>query len=502
VNDEIADRSGPDADRPVDPGRMGNAAAGELPLADTGRRIAVLDDDPTGSQTVHNVDVVTVFEPDEIAAGLSPPGATCFILTNTRSLPEADAVELNTRIGRILFELAARLDAPIDVVSRSDSTLRGHVIAEVRALDAVRREVTGRGFDGVLMVPAYFEAGRFTAGNVHWARVGADVLPASETEFARDATFGYAASDLREFVAEKSGGMVGPGDVLSITHDDIRLGGPHRVAEILAGVNGGAFVVVNAVKYADLDVVVLGLLDAEAAGKSFLHRSGPSFVQSLAGLDPRDPLRASDIWPAGHPSGHGLVVVGSHVGLTSRQVAVAQQYGGLAEVELDVAAIADSARRDSHVAEVTRCCCSPAVRCFAAGTPPKAWRSRDGFLPPSPGWSASRLRPSPRGSSPRAASRRTTWPSAVSASGAPRYSASCSPDWYRSSAPSTPRPRSSAHRTSCSPATSATNRPWRRSSTCSAGGPDARWWNGTTERISDDAGGLGRPGSDGLAHGP
>jgi uncharacterized protein YgbK (DUF1537 family) len=369
VDDEIADRSGPDADRPVVPGRAGDAAAGELPpvrvepdarrrirraLAEVGRRIAVLDDDPTGSQTVHDVDVVTVFEPDEIAAALSPAGATCFILTNTRSLPEADAVELNTRIGRMLFELAARLDAPIDVVSRSDSTLRGHVIAEVRALDAVRREVTGRSFDGVLMVPAYFEAGRFTAGNVHWARVGADVLPAGETEFARDATFGYAASDLREFVAEKSGGTIQPGEVVTITLDDIRLGGPQRVAEILVSVNGGAFVVVNAVEYADLDVVVLGLLDAEAAGKSFLHRSGPSFVQALAGLDPQDPLQASEIWPAGQPSGHGLVVVGSHVGLTSRQVAVAQQHGGLAEVELDVVAIADSARRDAHVADVTR----------------------------------------------------------------------------------------------------------------------------------------------------
>jgi uncharacterized protein YgbK (DUF1537 family) len=369
VDDEIADRSGPDADRPIVPGRTGDAAAGELPpvrvepdarrrirraLAEVGRRIAVLDDDPTGSQTVHDVDVVTVFEPDEIAAGLSPAGATCFILTNTRSLPEADAVELNTRIGRMLFELAARLDVPIDVVSRSDSTLRGHVIAEVRALDAVRREVTGRSFDGVLMVPAYFEAGRFTAGNVHWARVGADVLPAGETEFARDATFGYAASDLREFIAEKSGGTIQPGEVATITLDDIRLGGPQRVAEILVGVNGGAFVVVNALEYADLDVVVLGLLDAEAAGKSFLHRSGPSFVQALAGLDPQAPLQASEIWPAGQPRGHGLVVVGSHVGLTSRQVAVAQQHGGLAEVELDVVAIADSARRDAHVADVTR----------------------------------------------------------------------------------------------------------------------------------------------------
>jgi uncharacterized protein YgbK (DUF1537 family) len=323
-------------------------------LAEAGRRIAVLDDDPTGSQTVHDVDVVTVFEPDELAAGLSSAGSTCFFLTNTRSLPEADAVELNTRIGRMLFELAERLDAPIDVVSRSDSTLRGHVIAEVRALDAVRREATGRGFDGVLTVPAYFEAGRFTAGNVHWARVGADVLPVSETEFARDATFGYAASDLRDFVAERSGGAIRPGDVLSITHDGIRLGGPARVAEVLAGVTGGGFVVVNAAEYADLEVVVLGLLEVEAAGRSFLCRTGPSFIQSLAGLEPRDPLGASDIWPAGHPGGHGLVVVGSHVGLTSRQVAVARDRGGLAEVELDVAAVADPARRDSHVAEATR----------------------------------------------------------------------------------------------------------------------------------------------------
>jgi uncharacterized protein YgbK (DUF1537 family) len=126
------------------------------------------------------------------------------------------------------------------------------------------------------------------------------------------------------------------------------------VAELLAGVTGGGFVVVNAVEYADLDVVVLGLLEAAAAGRSFLYRSGPSFVQSLAGLDPRDPLRASDIWPAGHPGGHGLVVVGSHVGLTSRQVAVARDRGGLAEVELDVAAVADPARRDAHLADATR----------------------------------------------------------------------------------------------------------------------------------------------------
>jgi uncharacterized protein YgbK (DUF1537 family) len=164
----------------------------------TGGRIVVLDDDPTGSQSVHGVAVLTEADPGEIAAALRAPGSTCFVLTNTRSLPEADAVALNHRIARSLL----RLDAPVEIVSRSDSTLRGHVIAEVRALDAARREVTGRGYDGVLLAPSYFEAGRFTAGDVHYA----DGVPVGETEFARDASFGYASSNLREFVAEKCGG--------------------------------------------------------------------------------------------------------------------------------------------------------------------------------------------------------------------------------------------------------------------------------------------------------
>ncbi len=319
--------------------------------AATGRRIAVLDDDPTGSQAVHDVNVVTVFEAGEYAAGLQAPGSTCFILTNTRSLPEDTAVELTSSIGRDLFTLADSLGTPLDVVSRSDSTLRGHVVAEVHALDGAKRSVTGRGYDGVLLVPAYFEAGRITAGDIHWARIGADLVPVGATEFARDATFGYASSNLRKFVAEKSEGTLTAQDVHSVSLDDIRIGGPTRVAEILRGVTGGGFVVVNATDYADLEIVVLGLLDAEGAGQSFLFRTGPSFVRALAGLEPKGPLTATDIWPSGHPGGHGLVVVGSHVGLTSRQVAAAQERGGVTEVELHVPTLTDPARRDAHVAE-------------------------------------------------------------------------------------------------------------------------------------------------------
>jgi uncharacterized protein YgbK (DUF1537 family) len=322
--------------------------------AAAGRRIAALDDDPTGSQTVHDVSVVTVFEDAEYAAGLAEPGSTCFVLTNTRSLPEAAAVELTTGVATSLFALGQTLGAPVEVVSRSDSTLRGHVLPEMQAIDAARRRVTGKGFDGVLLVPAYFEAGRFTAGDIHWAMVSGQLVPVGASEFAKDATFGYTSSNLREFVAEKSNGTITADRVHSISLTDIREGGPDRVADILAAVTGGAFVVINATDYADLEIVVLGWLQAQELGKSFVYRCGPSFMRAIAGLEPQGPLTAAQIFPNGHPGGHGLVVVGSHVGLTSRQVAKAQERGGLIEAEVDVPTLLDPDRRDAHVADIGR----------------------------------------------------------------------------------------------------------------------------------------------------
>lgn len=314
---------------------------------ESGRRIVVFDDDPTGSQTVHGAAVVTSLEPDQLRVdlteALAEAGSTCFVLTNTRSLAESDAVALNVEVARVV----GALGMPVEAISRSDSTLRGHVVAEVRALDTVERERTGRGYDGMLLVPAYFEAGRLTAGNIHWARAAGELVPVGQTEFARDATFGYASSDLRDFVSEKSGGEIAAGDVASIGIDDIRLGGPERVAEILTGVDNGQFVVVNATDYADLEVVVLGLLDAEAAGRRFAYRTGPSFVRALAGMEPSEPLTRFE--PAGR---HGLVVVGSHVGLTNQQVERVRADPGVVEIALDVNAVVDPARRDAEIAAV------------------------------------------------------------------------------------------------------------------------------------------------------
>jgi uncharacterized protein YgbK (DUF1537 family) len=268
-------------------------------------RIAVLDDDPTGSQTVHDVAIVLALDDLRLA------GDTTFFLTNTRSLPEAEAAALTERVARALFEQ----DPEVEIVSRSDSTLRGHVTAEVEAIDRARRAVLGNGYDGVLLVPAFFEAGRFTRDDIHWA----GDTPVGETEFARDATFGYTSSNLREFVREKTGEQAS-----SLSLEDIRAG---RVGETLAK---GGWIVVNAEGYDDLDAVVRGVRES---GRTFLFRTGPSFVRSLAGIAPKDPLTADELAVR---DGQGLVVVGSHVGLTTRQVEAVE---GLREFELDVDAL-------------------------------------------------------------------------------------------------------------------------------------------------------------------
>lgn len=271
--------------------------------------IAVLDDDPTGSQTVHGVPIVLALDDDE----LTLRDGTTFFLTNSRSLPEPEAAALTERVARRLLEQ----DPETEIVSRSDSTLRGHVVAEVAAIERARRAVTGHGHDGVLLVPAFFEAGRHTRDDVHWA----GDTPVGETEFARDATFGYRASNLLDFVREKRGDV----EVASLSLADIRAG---RAGERLREARG--WVVVNAEGYDDLDAVVRGVRES---GRRFVYRTGPSFVRALAGIEPKPPLTAADVWPDGHPGGHGLVVVGSHVGLTTRQI---EATNGLREIELDV----------------------------------------------------------------------------------------------------------------------------------------------------------------------
>jgi len=285
-------------------------------VADSGRKVVALDDDPTGVQTVHGVPVLAGWAVEALAAELGNVATLFFILTNSRALPESRAAALNREIARNLLAAGLETGVPFVIASRSDSTLRGHFPAETDAL----AEALG-GVDGVLICPAFFEGGRVTAGDVHFVRDGDRFLPAAETEFARDATFGYSARTLPGWVEEKTQHRITTRDVASLTLEEIRGGGPARIGERLRDVRNGQPVVVNALDYPDLWTVVLGLLQVEAEGKRFLYRTGASFVRARAGIGARPLLRRDDLLGENAPRpARGLVVVGSHVRRTTEQL--------------------------------------------------------------------------------------------------------------------------------------------------------------------------------------
>lgn len=313
-------------------------------VQDRGTRIAVLDDDPTGTQSVHGVTVLTTWETGDLRTALMHPSRTFFVLTNSRSRSRLEAATISRTIATRLADLADELEIDVEVISRSDSTLRGHFPAEI---DALQQGFGARGlrYDGIIICPCFIEAGRITIDDVHWVREGDQFVPVAGTEFAADATFGYRSSNLRAWVQEKANGKTPFEEVGSISLADIRAGGPHRVAELLQEAAGRA-VIVNAASYADLEVFVLGLLDAEGAGCRFLYRTGPSFVRVRAGIEPKRILGPRDIYPDGDRPGSGLVVVGSHAALSTRQLEAAMAMGGLHPVELSVPRLLGAGRDD------------------------------------------------------------------------------------------------------------------------------------------------------------
>ncbi|ATO17542.1 hypothetical protein CO540_29990, partial [Micromonospora sp. WMMA2032] len=127
-----------------------------------------------------------------------------FLLTNSRSLDPARAAEINTRTGRQIRAAAESVRSRVVVVSRGDSTLRGHFPDETMAL----ADGLGGGFDGVLLVPAFIEGGRVTVDGRHWVADADGWTPVGRTPYARDATFGFGSSDLPDWVAERSGGRI------------------------------------------------------------------------------------------------------------------------------------------------------------------------------------------------------------------------------------------------------------------------------------------------------
>jgi hypothetical protein len=194
-------------------------------VASSAVKVVVLDDDPTGTQTVYDVPVLTEWSPAALAAVLSEPDALVYVLTNSRSVPLAQAQAMNREIAANLRLASEATGRKFVVVSRSDSTLRGHYPGEVEALV----EGLNQTFDGTLVIPFFLEGGRLTIHDTHYVAEEDWLVPAAETGYAQDPAFGYHHSDLCGWVSEKHRGLVKPQDVATISLTDLRLGGPDAV---------------------------------------------------------------------------------------------------------------------------------------------------------------------------------------------------------------------------------------------------------------------------------
>lgn len=299
--------------------------------------LPVVDDDPTGTQTVHGVAVRADWA--DLSGELRSDKSCFYLLANTRALDEAAAVARNREIGRELRRGGPRL-----VVSRSDSTLRGHFPAEVDAL------ADGLGWRRplVLVAPQFFGGGRVTADGVHYV-LGAPVdgdrpaTPAGETEFARDRAFGYRRSRLAEWVAEKTRGSADYAHTWHLSLHAIR-GGVRAVQDAFEAAlldETVRAVCVDGLEDRDMLVVASGLKAAMAAQRGALHarggvvvRSAGSAVAALTGMPPKPFLGREALSPS---SGGGLVVVGSYTQKTSAQLAeLRRRCGWLDAVEVDV----------------------------------------------------------------------------------------------------------------------------------------------------------------------
>ncbi|MHA7142873.1 four-carbon acid sugar kinase family protein [Arthrobacter sp. Sr33] len=325
----------------------------------SGRILVVLDDDPTGTQSVANLPVLTSWEPSDFAWAFAQriggaPAPAVYVLTNTRSLDPETTASRNREIVTNSLDAATAAGVTIGFVSRSDSTLRGHFPLETDVIAATLLSLAGTETDGVVMVPAFPDAGRVTIGSVHYLRGNDGALtPVADTEFAQDATFGFTSSDLSDYVAEKTGGSAS--SVIRLDLSTIR-GGSQGIADALDQAADAVPIVVDAVTEDDLRALALGLEEAERRGKKLLYRVGPPFVRARIGQKERPPLTAKEVFAdLETPDSGGLIVVGSHVGLTTRQLdALVARRPEARLVELDVEAVLDPARRDAGVAEAVR----------------------------------------------------------------------------------------------------------------------------------------------------
>ncbi|MFD6439522.1 four-carbon acid sugar kinase family protein, partial [Peribacillus sp. NPDC060186] len=281
-------------------------------LQDFNKKIIVLDDDPTGVQTVHGISVYTDWSAESIGAGFAEENSMFFILTNSRGFTAAETEQAHKEIANVIKHTAEKQNKEFIIISRGDSTLRGHYPLETEVLKETVEAQSGMQFDGEVIMPFFKEGGRFTLNNIHYVQDEHALVPAGETEFAKDRTFGFKASHLGEWAEEKSNGAFKAEDAVYLTLESIRDLDIDGLVSQLMAVKDFNKIVVNAVEYVDAKVVVIALIRALKAGKHFMFRSAAALTKIIGGVSDKALLTKEELMKE-HSEHGGLIMIGSHV---------------------------------------------------------------------------------------------------------------------------------------------------------------------------------------------
>lgn len=288
-------------------------------LRDLNKKIIVLDDDPTGVQTVHGISVYTDWSVESIEKGFLEENSMFFILTNSRGFTAAESDKAHTEIANNIVQVAKKVDKEFIVISRGDSTLRGHYPLETEVLKSTIEASSDIHYDGEVILPFFKEGGRFTVNNIHYVQYEESLVPAGETEFAKDRTFGYTKSHLGEWVEEKTEGRFKSVNATYISLNSLRALDIDGITEQLLQVSDFNKVVVNAVDYVDVEIFVVALVKAIKAGKQFLFRSAAALTKVIGGVSDKALLTRKELIREETNHG-GLIIVGSHVKKTTEQL--------------------------------------------------------------------------------------------------------------------------------------------------------------------------------------
>ncbi len=297
-------------------------------------KFIVLDDDPTGVQCIHNLYVYTEWDVETLCNALCSEEPMFFLLTNSRAFSEEKTQAVHKEIAQNLLAASKKSGVDFVLISRGDSTLRGHYPLETDVLRNTIEQNSPVRFAGEILCPFFFEGGRITRDNVHYCLIGSKPVPAGDTEFARDKTFGYRSSDLTEYIEEKTKGAYRAGNVLSVPLQWLRDNRTDSIISLLRTANGRK-IIVNSETYQDLRVFTDAVNTALEDGMRFIFRVAASFTRSIICQEPSPLLEKSDLIPEGASRG-GLIVVGSHTQKTTAQMASLLNNGEIESFEFSI----------------------------------------------------------------------------------------------------------------------------------------------------------------------